>query len=151
MQFKGVNVTEARVFIDLKEGVIELEGPIDFVEKYMAKYAPNGAAQAVAEQPAVKRGPGRPPKAGRPVKKRKVSCDKIVGGLISADFFSQARGFGVIKTEVVNVAPGCSDNKIRKALKNAITAGKLTASGAGRGMKYSQPVKFEESVEIAQP
>jgi hypothetical protein len=142
-------VTEARVFIDLKEGVIELEGPIDFVEKYMAKYAPGGAVPA-AEKPAVKRGPGRPPKAGRPVKKKKVSCDRIIAGLIGADFFSQGRGFGVVKTEVVNVAPGCSDNKIRKALKNAITAGKLTASGAGRGMKYSQIIKISEPVETAQ-
>jgi hypothetical protein len=50
-------VTEARVFIDLKEGVIELEGPIAFVEKYIAKYAPAAAAESVSETPR-KRGTG---------------------------------------------------------------------------------------------
>ena len=129
-------MTEARVFIDLKEGVIELEGPIDFVEKYMAKYAPGAAP----EKPAVKRGPGRPAKAAKPVKKKKVSCDKIIGAMTAEGFFSQGRGFGAIKAEVLKTEPGCSDNKIRKALKNAIAGGKLSASGAGRGMKYTQVV-----------
>ncbi|XUX00929.1 MAG: hypothetical protein TUN42_02780 [Dehalogenimonas sp.] len=132
-------MTEARVFIDLKEGVIELEGPIEFVEKYMAKYAPGGATvQTAIEKPTVKRGPGRPPKSGKPARKKKVSCDKIVADLTSAGFFGQERGFGAIKLEITRVEPGCSDNKIRKALKNAIAAGKLAASGAGRGMKYTE-------------
>ena len=130
-------MTEARVFIDLKEGIIELEGPIEFVEKYLTKYAPGGAvAEPGTEKPAIKRGPGRPPKAGKPARKKKVSCDKIVAELNGAGFFGQARGFGAIKAEMTNVDPGCSDNKIRKALKNAIGAGKLSSSGAGRGMKY---------------
>ena len=127
-------MSEAKVYIDLKEGIIELVGPIDFVEKYMAKYAPP-TAPAAAEKPA--RGPGRPPKLGRPAKKKKVSCDKIIGGMIKAEFFSQDRGFGAVKAEVLNTDSGCSDNRIRKALKNAILGGKLVASGAGRGMKYS--------------
>ena len=132
-------MTEARVFIDLKEGVIELEGPIEFVEKYMAKYAPGGAAGKVeTEKPAVKRGPGRPPKAGKPARKKKVSCDKIVAEMTAAGFFGQARGFGAIKAEMTSVEPGCSDAKIRKALKTAIAAGKLAANGAGRGMKYTE-------------
>ena len=128
-------MTEARVFIDLKEGVIELEGPIDFVEKYMAKYAPGAAAP---EQPAVKRGRGRPAKAGKPAKKKKVSCDKIVGAMTTEGFFADGRGFGAIKAKVTETEPGCSDARIRKALKNAIASGKLSASGAGRGMKYTE-------------
>jgi len=128
-------VTEARVFIDLKEGVIELEGPIAFVEKYMAKYAPG---VAVAEAPPEKRKRGRPAKAAKPAKKKRVNCKKIIADMVAAGFFSQGRGFGAIKTEIVKTAPDCSDNRIRKALKNAIAGGKVTANGAGRGMKYSQ-------------
>jgi hypothetical protein len=131
-------VTEARVFIDLKEGVIELEGPIAFVEKYMAKYAPGGAAAAEPEKPAVKRGRGRPAKAAKPARKKKVSCDKIVGEMLEAGFFSQNQGFGAIKSEVYKTAPECSDNRIRKALKNAVAGGKISTSGAGRGMKYAR-------------
>ncbi|MEQ4487940.1 MAG: hypothetical protein AAC990_06005 [Dehalococcoides mccartyi] len=128
-------MSEAKVYIDLKEEIIELVGPIDFVEKYMAKYAPPAGTVAV-EKPA--RGPGRPPKLGQQAKKKRVSCDKIIGGMIKAEFFSQARGFGAIKAEVLNTDSGCSDNRIRKALKNAILGGKLVASGAGRGMKYAR-------------
>ena len=130
-------MTEARVFIDLKEGVIELEGPIEFVEKYMAKYAP-GDKVGASEKPAVKRGPGRPTKADKPVRKKRVSCDKVIAQLTNAGYFAQSRGFGSIKTEIINVEPGCSDGKIRKSLKNAIAAGTLAASGAGRGMKYTR-------------
>ncbi len=130
-------MTEARVFIDLKEGVIELEGPIDFVEKYMAKYAPGATAPAAEEKP-VKRGRGRPAKAAKPAKKKKVSCDKIIGSMATEGFFSEGRGFGAIKAKVVETEPGCSDNRIRKALKNAIASGKLSTSGAGRGMKYTE-------------
>lgn len=133
-------MTEARVFIDLKEGVIELEGPIEFVEKYMAIYAPGGkpVSEIPAQQPAVKRGPGRPPKTGKPARRKKVSCDKVVFDLADAGFFTEGRGFGAIKSEVTATEPGCTDTKIRKALKNAISAGKLTSNGAGRGMKYTQ-------------
>lgn len=133
-------MAEARVFIDLKEGVIELEGPIDFVEKYMAKYAPGATATVAPEHPVVKRGRGRPAKATKPVKKKKVSCDKIIGGMIKNGFFSESRGFSSIKAEVLNTDGGCSDNRIRRSLKNAIAGAKLSASGAGRGMKYAQPV-----------
>jgi len=31
-------VDEARVVINLKEGVIELQGPVDFVQRYMDAY-----------------------------------------------------------------------------------------------------------------
>jgi len=131
-------MTEARVYIDLKEGLIELEGPVAFVEKYLAKYAPGGAAVEVAEKPVLKRGPGRPPKSGKPVKKKKFSCDKMVSEMTGTGFFGQAKGFGAIKAEISSAEPTCSDNKIRKALKNAIAAGKLASSGAGRGMKYAE-------------
>ena len=33
-------MSEARVVIDLKEGVIELEGPVDFVRHYLEIYQP---------------------------------------------------------------------------------------------------------------
>ena len=106
----------------------------------MAVYAPSGkpVSEIPVEQPAVKRGPGRPPKAGKPARRKKVSCDKIVFSLADAGFFSEGRGFGAIKSEITTTEPGCTDNKIRKALKNAISASKLVSNGAGRGMKYIQ-------------
>ncbi|MEN8614841.1 hypothetical protein ABFB09_06135 [Dehalogenimonas sp. THU2] len=129
---------EARVLIDLQEGVIELEGPIEFVEKHMALFIPEmmGVEELEEEKPVVKR--GRPAKAGKPKKKKRVSCDKIIDALAGEGFFAQPRGFGAIKQEVLKTDPGCSDNKIRQTLKKAIAGEKITASGAGRGMKYTQ-------------
>jgi hypothetical protein len=125
-------VTEARVFIDLKEGVIELEGPIAFVEKYIAKYAPAAAAESVSETP---RKRGRPAKKGAvPVTKKKVNADKIISAMIDNGFFSSPKAFGSIKAEALKTAPELSDAKIRKGLKNA--ENKLTVSGTGRGTKY---------------
>jgi len=130
-------MTEARVYIDLKEGVVEIEGPIPFVEQYLTKYA-SGFTKETAERPVAKR--GRPAKAAKPVKKKKVSCDKIIGGMIKTGFFSKSRDFSSIRAEVLNTDGGCSDNRIRRSLKNAIAGAKLSASGAGRGMKYAQIV-----------
>ncbi|MEL7561913.1 hypothetical protein [Dehalogenimonas sp. 4OHTPN] len=125
-------MTEARVFIDLKEGVIELEGPIAFVEKYIAIYAPAAAAESVPETP---RKRGRPAKKGAlPLKKKKVNADRIIGAMIDNGFFNSARGFGAIKVEALKMAPDLSDTKIRKALQKVKST--LPPSGTGRGTKY---------------
>lgn len=124
-------MTEARVFIDLKEGVIELEGPISFVEKYIAKYAPAAAAESVPEAP---RKRGRPAKGPLHTKKKRVNAEKIIGAMIDSGFFNAAKAFGAIKAEALKTAPDLSDTKIRKSLKNA--GAKLTTSGTGRGTKY---------------
>ena len=119
--------SEARVMIDSKEGVIEIEGPIEFVEKHMAMYAPGVKAPKVTVKP-----PG--------VKRRssKKICIKTVKALIGEGFFAQGRGFGEIKTEFMKRDRDCSDASLRNALKEVLKKKKLSFSGAGRGTRYTQ-------------
>ncbi|MDV2990266.1 MAG: hypothetical protein P3T54_09000 [Dehalogenimonas sp.] len=129
-------MTTARVLIDLQEGVIELEGPVEFVEKHMGRFLLD---DAVTAEPLPGRKAGRPAKtatAGR--KKKKDTCGEVIDSLYDSGFFKRARGFGVIKQQVLKTAPECSDNLIRKTVKEAVAGGKLTQSGIGRGMKYTR-------------
>lgn len=129
-------MTNARVLIDLQEGVIELEGPVEFVEKHMMRFL---LEETDTVEPVPARKPGRPAKAGKVGRKKKRdSCNEVINGLYDSGYFKKARNFGVIKQQVLKTAPECSDNLIRKTLKEAIASGKLNASGIGRGMKYTR-------------
>jgi hypothetical protein len=129
-------MTTARVLIDLQEGIIEIEGPVEFVEKHMTRFLSDEEA-SVEDKPVRRRGrPAKTVKSSR--KKRKASCGKVISNLLETSFFNKARGFGVIKQEVLKGVPDCSDNLIRNAIKETVASGKLSASGAGRGMKYNR-------------
>ena len=120
-------MTKARVMIDLKEGVIEIEGTTEFVEKYMALYAPGPTGLKVAAPPLEKK-----PRASTKM------CLKTVKALIGAGFFAQQRFYGEIKTEVIGKGGPCSDTSLRNALKKIVNKKKLTVSGNRRGTRYSQ-------------
>ena len=120
--------SEARVMIDSKEGVIEIEGPIEFVEKYMAMYAPGVKAPKVSVKP-----------TGAKRRSSKKICKKTVKFLIGEGFFAQGRGFGEIKAEFVKRDGECSDASLRNALKETLKKGRLSFTGIGRGSRYSQP------------
>ena len=130
-------MADARVLMDLQEGVIELEGPVDFVEKHMALFLP-AIVSIEPEEEKVPGKRGRPAKAGKTRNKKRVNCETIVGTLWDDGFFTQSQGFGATKQEVLKTDSGCSDNKIRQTLKKFVAAGKLESKGAGRGMKYTQ-------------
>ncbi|AKG53927.1 hypothetical protein DGWBC_1278 [Dehalogenimonas sp. WBC-2] len=131
-------MADVRVLIDLQEGVIELEGPVEFVEKHMALFLP-AIVSVEPEEEKVPGKRGRPAKAGKTARnKKRVSCEAIIGTLWDDGFFSQSRGFGATKQEVLKTDSSCSDNKIRQTLKKFVAAGKLESTGAGRGMKYTQ-------------
>ena len=139
--------SEARILIDSKEGLIEIEGPVRFVEKYMAKYA---------------FGPKTPEEVAKPVEVRPRSstktCLKTIRTLLKEGFFVQSRGFNEIKMEFIKKDAGCSDPTLRGALKAVTKKRKLTVIGAGRGTRYVQPadvkslpIPGEETSEIDIP
>ena len=65
-------------------------------------------------------------------------CDKIIYNLIGTGFFRQRRDFGSVLSEVLKIELSCSDRSTRRALKKAVSEGKLYASGYGKGTKYEQ-------------
>jgi hypothetical protein len=124
---KGVKLMEeARVMIDLKEGIIELEGPIDFVRHYLEMY-----------RPAVKR-LSRGVTAGRERPKR-VSCTAAIRKEIGAGFFDDPRSVNSIKQHLNESGFEFKDNNVRNSLKRLTATGMLGANGKGRGLTYSKP------------
>ncbi len=47
--------SEARIVIDMKEGVVEIEGTIAFVEKCLTIYAPIAKAPRIEREPTQKK------------------------------------------------------------------------------------------------
>lgn len=83
-----------KAVINLKEGVIELEGPQDFVEKYLNLYRPDASKwqTATSQKGEVKTKEEAPPKRTRVVKpKGAPSCRGRIRTLISEDYFKEPR------------------------------------------------------------
>ena len=120
--------SEARIMIDSKEGIIEIEGSVQFVERYLTRYAPTAKAEEAAPMPPVSK-----PRSS------KKSCVKTLRVLIKEAFFAQDRSFSDIKSAFESKGMKCSDPSLRNALKELAGKRKLVVIGAGRGTKYSQP------------
>jgi len=138
--------SEARIMIDSKKGIIEIEGPLRFVEKYMARYALGSKTpEEVVKPPELK------PRSS------KKTCLKTVRILIKEGFFVQSRSFTDIRAKFMNMDDSCSDGSLRNALKEIVKKRKLSVSGAGRGTRYvqqvteTQPIPNEETSEIDIP
>ena len=129
-------MADARVFIDLNEGLIEAEGPLDFVKEVIERYLPQGKTAQIIPRKAP-----RTVEALKPMRKRRRSaeaCRKTLDVEVQDGFFSKARGFGEIKERLAQSGNECADNAIRTALKKLIEVGNLASSGAARGMRYIQ-------------
>ncbi|ADJ25714.1 hypothetical protein Dehly_0395 [Dehalogenimonas lykanthroporepellens BL-DC-9] len=129
-------MVNARILLDLQEGFIEIEGPVEFVEKHMSRFLPDEFETAEAGATSSNRKPGRPAKMTR--KQRKSNCRAVVDSLVAGKFFNRPRNFTAVKKEVLNAVPECSDSVIRSLLKAAVADGRIKAEGFGRGMKYSR-------------
>ena len=129
-------MSEARVVIDLKEGVIELEGPVDFVRHYLEIYQPavkrvSQAGNANQETP--KRLSGRRRKAKR------ITCTAAIQKEIKTGFFNEPHYFRDIKKHLNESGYEFKDNNIRNNLKRLTVTGALSTNGKGRGLTYSKP------------
>ena len=131
-------MSEARVVIDLKEGVIELEGPIDFVRHYLEMYQP--AIKRLNRGVAANQEISKPSsKKSRASKAKRVSCTAAIQKEIKAGFFSEPHTFKDIKQRLNESGYEFRDNNIRSSLKRLTTTGALSVNGKGRGLIYSKP------------
>ncbi|MBI2860155.1 MAG: hypothetical protein HYX91_01450 [Chloroflexi bacterium] len=151
---------QARVIIDLKEGIIELEGPVDFVRHYLETYQPatkpaggrarrSSPVSTVTPPPRVKPpgARGRRAKAEAlpakekavPVEAKKpkpVSCTQAVGGYIDEGFFDQPRSIGEISKHLKETGVNCTGRAVKVSLTRLTGAGALATAGKGRGVRY---------------
>ena len=119
----------ARIMIDSKEGVIEIQGPLEFVAKYMERYAPGVKQEKTA--PAIL--------TPKPLSSKRL-CVKTLRALIRENFFAQGRPFGDIKAACISKGARCSDQSLRNALKEMQAKHKLNKNGAGRATSYALAV-----------
>jgi hypothetical protein len=130
---------EARVLIDLKEGVIELQGPVDFVRHYLEIYQPSIKGLQITPRGAAA-SPEKPKRSSRRSKKtaKRVSCTAAIRKELESGFFSEPRSIGDIKSRLKEAGFEFSDGNTRNSLKRLTSTGTLSANGEGRRLTYSK-------------
>lgn len=126
---------EARVVINLKEGVIEIQGPVDFVRHYFDLYQPAIKKMSVSagRASALEKAP-----RGRRAGARSVPCPKAIRSEVEAGFFDGPRSVGEIKQRLGEAGYDFTDSNVRNCLKRLTGSGMLSAIGSGRGLRYQR-------------
>ena len=140
---------EAKVVINLKEGIIELQGPVDFVRHYLDTYQPaikglQGLPKEVAASPEQTKAVPRKRKAApgtRTAKRKRASCIGSIRSDLEAGFFDEPRSTGEVKQRLSEAGLTFTDNGVRASLKRLSLAGSLDIVRKGRSVRYQRRVQ----------
>lgn len=138
----------AKAIINIKAGVIDLEGPVDFVTYYLDRYQgtigekglPHGKAslpkraRVSAKKEKEVKSPGR-------TRGKRGSCTKIIQGYLNGGFFDEPRSFKDIKQNISESGGVCTDSALRQTLKRLAQSNTLSTTGQRRSLRYQQPVR----------
>jgi hypothetical protein len=159
----------AKVIINIKDGLIELSGPVDFVRQYLDKYQSAIKIETVPEKipaiPAVKPAPRlakavkepiipaaapaaaapapTPTPATTPVaaKTKPETCIGAIRNFIQSGFFNEPRLLSDVRRHLDEENVNYSERAVRAGLTRLAKSGKLRMAGKGRGKRYSRPEK----------
>jgi len=129
-------MAEARVSINLKEGIIELQGPLEFVQHYLDLYAP--MIKGLPSQAATKTGAGEKTKT-RPRHKsgsKRVTASAAIRKLEKEGFFNEPRSTGEIKQRLTDAGFTFSDSNVRSSLRRLTESKTLSATGKSSTLRY---------------
>lgn len=127
---------QAKVVIKLNGGIIELEGPIEFVERYLERYG-----FAIKGLPAVEPKRASPPRDVRACGKARRgqrSCTRAIRFKIKAGFFDEPRSTRAVKERMTEKGVSCSSGLLRTNLKKVMDEGRLSPTGRGRVRVYNR-------------
>jgi hypothetical protein len=140
---------EARVVINLKEGIVDLQGPADFVRHCLDMYGPAikgllGLPQDVAATPEKARPLRRERKAAavtRPDRAERGSYAGAIRSDLEAGFFDKPRSTGEIKQRLAEAGASFTDSGVRPNLGRLSLAGLLDIVKKGRSVRYQRRVR----------
>ena len=127
---------QAKAVIKLNEGIIELEGPVEFVERYLERYG-----SAIKGLPAVepqRAGPPRDVRARGKARGGQRSCTRAIRAEIKAGFFDKPRSTRSLKERLTEKGVTCSTGLLRTSLKKIVDEARLSPAGKGRARVYSR-------------
>jgi hypothetical protein len=138
---------EAKVVINLKEGIIELQGPVDFVRHYLDAYQPaitglQSLPKDIAVSPEKAKAVPRKRKAARATKAKKgkrIPCTRAIRSDLEADFFDEPRSTGEIKQRLSETGFTFTDSNVRSSLMRLVKVGTLVTMGRGVTLRYRRP------------
>lgn len=142
---------EARVIINLKEGIIELQGPVDFVQHYLDMYRP--AIKGLQGLPKSREIVASPEKATALPRKRKTapavkakkgkraSCAGAIRKQLKAGFFDEPRSTSEVKRQLGQAGLTFTDEGVRVTLRRLSQAGSLDVVREGRHVRYQRPAR----------
>jgi hypothetical protein len=132
---------EARAIINVKEGTIELQGPVDFVRFYLNRYQPaitvNQAVTKGNEELPVITEPSPEKKPAAPIERS--TCIGAIRGFITSGFFNQRRSFADVRKHLSEGGFVCREKTIRAGLSRLAKTDVLNTIGKGRGLRYTRP------------
>ena len=129
---------KTRAVINLKEGIIELEGPVDFVRHYLDIYqsAIKGLPMDISVMKTRKRKvvPGTKAEKGK-----RTSCAEAIRTALEAGFFDEPRSTAEVKQRLRETGLDFTDSNIRTSLRRLAKSGLLGMTGRGRAIRYHRP------------
>jgi len=137
---------EARVVINLKEGIVELQGPADFVQRCLDMYGPGirgllGLPQDVAVGPERAKPLPAKAKAAAVIKPRREKRASGIGTLrsdLEAGFFDKPRSTEEVKRRLSDAGLTLTDSGVRMNLRRLKLDGLLDTVRGGRLVRFQR-------------
>ncbi|MFU8796677.1 MAG: hypothetical protein ACNA7X_05230 [Dehalococcoidia bacterium] len=136
---------DAKVVINLKEGIIEMEGPADFVKQCLDMYGPGirrllGLPQDTAAAPEKAGGVPRKRKAAvaRPRRGRRATVMATMREDLEVGFFDKPRSTAEIKQRLSDAGLTFTDTGVRANLRKLTQDGVLDAVKKGRSVSFKR-------------
>ncbi len=137
---------DAKVVINLKEGIIQVEGPADFVRHCLDMYGPGirgllGLPQdaPVSTEKAKPLGQARKTAAiTKPRRGRPATVMATIRNDLEAGFFDKPRSTAEIKRQISDVGLTFTDGGVRANLRKLTQDGLLNAVKKGRSVRFQR-------------
>jgi len=137
---------DAKVVINLKEGIIELQGPADFVRHVLDMYEPTikglrGLPQDTVEKPEkARRLPEKRKSAAVATSRRekRVSGTGVIRSALEAGFFDEPRSTEEVRRRLSDAGLTLTDSGVRMTLRRLKLDGLLDTVRKGRLVRFQR-------------